>query len=101
MVEPWEIRPESPTGDDTDHKVYAAVGKALTHWESVEVAVAMLFAYASGEENPDHTSPAVRAFGEVVSFRTRCDMTRTAVKAYINRYPKLESFEDPIRDSLK
>jgi hypothetical protein len=89
---PWDIRPEAPKGDDKEDMVYSAVGKALTQWERVEIAVALIFAHLSGEQDPDYTSPAVRAFGEVVSFRNRVSMTLAALRAFVHRHSELENY---------
>jgi hypothetical protein len=69
MLNPWDIPAPEPRGDADGTNLFATVGKALTEWETVETACARIFAFLVGAPpNWDEMSPAVRAFGVVISF---------------------------------
>jgi hypothetical protein len=77
---PWDPPPPPNRGDATDLAVFAAVGRALTEWEKFEDSFANLFARFMGMEGD--ALPASRAYGSIVSFRSRCAMVKAAADAF-------------------
>lgn len=101
MPNPWDIPAPEPRGDADGTNVFATVGKALTEWETVETACARIFAFLVGAPpNWDEMSPAVRAFGVVISFPTRCEMITTAGKAFFHLHQEVSNYEKYISDAL-
>jgi hypothetical protein len=89
MSKPWDITPWPETGDSNPDTIYVAVGKALTHWEFVEQAVAQLFAFVSSSNSGlDVTSPSIRAYGAINSSAQRIEMVREAAKAWFHPLPE-------------
>jgi hypothetical protein len=43
MSNPWDERPWAETGNKSETEIFAAVGRASSHWELVEQAIAGLF----------------------------------------------------------
>jgi len=90
---PWDPLPELPSGDAMDTTTYAAVGRALSIWEGLEVYLAMMF----GALCETREEGAQRAYGVVASFSGRSDMLleafacfrREEEKAKIATFPKL------------
>jgi hypothetical protein len=77
-------------GDETAEPLFAAVGRALSNWEHTENQLANLFTVLVGAKvTRDRPSPAVRAYGTVVSFKGRIAMLEGAAKAYFLSHPDL------------
>jgi hypothetical protein len=91
MPNPWDIpeRPKIPTKDPDE--IFRAVGGALSAWESVEHQIAMIFTLLVAENPPSpplgDSSPAVRAYGSVVSFQARAAMVEAAARAFFYLHP--------------
>jgi hypothetical protein len=102
MKNPWDIRGPSPQGDVDENMIFNAVGRALTEWESVENEYARLFAiFVSVNQRRTYHAPAVRAYGSVVSFKSRSDMLRLAAEAYFRRRnTKRSAFHEKFNDLL-
>jgi hypothetical protein len=101
MTNPWDIPKPEPLGSRDPDSVYRAVGQALTEWEGVETACARIFAFLVGAPREWHEiAPAVRAFGVVISFPTRCDMITTAGKAFFHLHTEVTPYEKHISDAL-
>jgi hypothetical protein len=97
---PWD-RPEPiEPGDATPEPLYTAVGKALSNWEKIENQLANLFASFVGAQIKWRPAPAVRAYGTIVSFKSRAAMLDAAAKAYFHSRPKL-GVDDRWRDLLR
>ncbi len=93
-LQPWDIRPPSPLGDNDENQIFNAVGQALTEWEHVENACAKLFAVlVSANQRQTYHAPAVRAYGCIFSTGTKAEMLRTAAKAYFSRRKGKAHFE--------
>jgi hypothetical protein len=103
MANPWDIRPQSQMGDRNENDLLNAVGRALTEWENIESACARLFAvFVSPHQQRLHQAPAIRAYGCVVSVKTRCEMLRVAAEAYFETRPKHKvQFDGRLRGLLK
>jgi hypothetical protein len=99
----WDIPNPEPKGDPNETMIYTAVGAALSKWESVEAAAAEIFTVLVGAESAMTSlvvPPAVRAFGIVTSFPTRCEMITTAAKAFFSIHKEVASYERDIGDAL-
>ena len=83
---PWALLGYRSCGDGSVEPIYAAVGKALSQWEELENRLASLFAFFVGDV-PGDDAPAVRAYGTVISFRSRCGMVNAAARAYFHKHP--------------
>ena len=84
-MKPWEIRPPSPIGNSNENEIFSAVGQALTEWEQVEKACAQLFAiFVSANRRRLYFAPAVRAYGCIISTKSKNDMLREAAKAFFS-----------------
>src|ERR1700726_723693 len=76
-----------PIGDQEADEVYRALGKALSSWELVEEALARLFGlFTSTTHQYPQMAPAIRAYGSVVSFKSRADMVLAAGKCFFYGY---------------
>jgi hypothetical protein len=101
MANPWDVPKPEPLGDRDENVLYAAVGRALSQWETVETACARIYAFLIGAPTDELTiSPALRSFGIVNSFPTRCEMITTAGKAYFHLHPEVANYEKWINEAL-
>ena len=103
MKQPWDIRDPSPRGDAQENDIFVAVGSALTEWENVEVECAKLFAVlVSTSLKRTYLAPAVRAYGAIISVRSKGEMLRLAAESYFERRrAKQASFRDTFNERLK
>lgn len=84
---PYDVLPppEIGGGATSAEAIYIEIGRALTTWEELEEHLAEAFALMAGRpshEATTNTSPAMRAYGTVVTFRGRKDMILAASEAY-------------------
>jgi hypothetical protein len=100
---PWDIRPASKLGDSNENAIFNSVGRALTEWEHVENGCARLFAIlVSAHRQRTYDAPAVRAYGCVVSFKSRAEMLRNAATAYFaKRKGSKDLFEKAFKSIMK
>ena len=85
---PWDIPTPLPTiGETLTDAIHTATGKALTSWEYLEEALAHLFALILGVGADPETEPAIRAYGSVISFKSRADMVRAAADVFFRLHP--------------
>jgi hypothetical protein len=88
LRKPWELPARLEKGDDKPEPLYMAVGKALTNWERVENQAANLFTtFVGARVTRDAPTPALRAYGAIISFSSRADMLEAAAKAYFLSRP--------------
>jgi hypothetical protein len=85
-VNPWDP-PFARTADANEDDIFKAVGKALTNWEFVEEALARIFAALVGTVAYPRAGPAVRAYGSIISFRSRVEMIEWAGDAFFSLPP--------------
>jgi hypothetical protein len=84
MSKPWDVRSRLPDqGDPTDDVTYAAVGRALSRWEKLEVELAGLYAILTGRSKFDMT--AIRAYGSGRIFADRMTGLATVACPYFVR----------------
>lgn len=88
-IEPWSIPPPPAEGDKDEDTLYRAVGFALSKWGRLEDTMAHIFAsLISGDP-----LPASRAYGAVLTFKGRMEMTQAAAKAFFFLYPRKDDDE--------
>ena len=81
----WD-RPPIPTiGNETPEEIYAAVGRALSGWEMLEMTLVGVFDTLLGIAHDTHASH--RAYGAVTIWNIRRDMLRAAAEALPSRSP--------------
>lgn len=101
MPNPWDVPKPEPVGTPNADQLYNAIGRALSAWEPVEAACARIFAYLVSAPMEWHEiSPAMRAFGTVISFPGRKEMIEAAAKAYFHLNQPIAHYEDHISDAL-
>jgi hypothetical protein len=84
LPKPWDAPPPPQSGDAAEEITFTAVGRAISAWEGLEAALALVFAgfMASG-----NSFPAERAYGAVLTFRGRAEMIEAAAQAYFFERP--------------
>jgi hypothetical protein len=83
MPNPWDCPPWPERGDDNINIIFAAVGRALTYWETVEEELANIFSILVGNRATyPATEPAIRAYGTVISSISRTKMLSAAATSY-------------------
>ncbi len=86
----WDRPVPVAKGGGTPEPLLTAVGKSLSYWEHVENHLANLFAVFVGAEiSRDRPAPAIRAYGTIVSFRSRASMLDAAARAFFLQQPDL------------
>jgi hypothetical protein len=76
---PWAVRAQASQGDREPNDLFAAIGASLTEWGLVESSLAEIFAIlVSAARKSAFWSPAIQAYGTVISVRGRCDMVRVS-----------------------
>jgi len=86
MGDPWDDRPWAQQGEKHEDEVFAAVGRALSHWELLEQAVAGLFTLVTVGSCHAPSAPSLRAYSTVTSSRNRVEMVRAAVEAWLREW---------------
>ena len=104
MGNPWDVPPVPERGDDKPETIYTAVGHALSTWELVEEELASLFALLVGSapRNPE-TQGAMRAYGSIVSSKSRVDMLNAAAKGFFHGWANpeiMKTFDDEFRELM-
>jgi hypothetical protein len=49
VANPWDVPPFPVRGDPDEITLYAAKGRAVSHWEKIEVSLCYLYAIFCGE----------------------------------------------------
>jgi hypothetical protein len=97
-----QATPKIATKDVND--IFQAVGASLSAWEFLEHQIAMLFSLLVSEIPPPQPlndfTPAVRAYGSIVSFQARAGMVEAAARAYFHLHPH-DEFEQWYKDLMK
>lgn len=98
MKKPWDVRPTADTGDRDADVLFAAIGQALTEWETVESSLAELFAvFVSARGKSIFWKPAIQAYGSIVSFKSRCEMLRVAAQAFFSTRKKASATQETFK----
>jgi hypothetical protein len=85
-------------GNKGPEAVYAAVGEALSIWETVEEHLAHIFSVLIGLRRP--STAAVRAYGSLTTFRGKSEMIAAAAEVYFHDHPD-EGLQQKFNDALK
>jgi len=86
MANPWDARPWAEQGDKNENDVFVAVGKALSHWELLEQAIASLFTLVTVGSYHAPLAPTLRAYSSVASSHNRIQMVRAAVESWLREW---------------
>jgi hypothetical protein len=78
MTQPWDRSPQPKRGDPTCEAVYEAVGRALSHWEILELDLACLYAKFLGISGQEYVDARI--------FRERADVITSAACAYFVKH---------------
>lgn len=81
----WDPPPWPTVCDKSADITYTAVGRALSNWEGVEIALAGLFSALLGIRG-DEGLIATRAYGAVITAKGRIDMLQAAADAFFFRW---------------
>lgn len=89
MPNPWDIPPATKVGNVNPDEIYVEVGKALSKWEMLEDALAWMFSELVGAPSNAYPhdfdpTPAERAYGSIVGFRSRLNMIEAAAAGYFH-----------------
>lgn len=76
MQNPWDVSPRRDKGDDNEDAIYLEVGRALSHWESLESAMAEFFDTLVSSQPSNRA--AYSAFISVVSSSARTQLLEAA-----------------------
>ncbi|PHN53232.1 hypothetical protein AO286_26575 [Pseudomonas syringae] len=80
----WKAPDLSPHGSATQAEVFQAVGAALSAWESVESALAMLYVILCDGETGPYKALA-RTFGSITSSGSRREAIKAAAEIYFGQ----------------
>jgi hypothetical protein len=83
-----KVLPKEPKGNDDPEQIFASVGRALTQWESLQLALAYLFIEAIGAT---FKFPVMRAFGHSMLVTSKLDMIEYAAEASLHFHNELHS----------
>jgi hypothetical protein len=86
MSNPWDDRPWADTGAKSENDLFIAVGKALSHWELVEHAIASLFTIVTIGSYYAPSAPTLRAYASVANSSNRIQMVRAAVESWLHEW---------------
>lgn len=86
MSNPWDDRPWAEFGVKSEDELFVAVGKALSHWELLEQAIASLFTLVTVGSYFAPTAPALRAYCSVANSSNRIQMVRAAVESWLREW---------------
>jgi hypothetical protein len=62
MSNPWDERPWAELGNQSETEIFTAVGRASSHWELVEQAIAGLFTVVTVSKYCAPAAPTIQAF---------------------------------------
>ena len=96
---PFEPRPKMlPVGDAEPMMIYPMIGQVITSWEGTEIGYSYL--YATVLKPTGYTSPAARrAYGSIISVRSRKAMIESAAEVYFHLFPS-PTIEQEMADLL-
>jgi hypothetical protein len=83
---PWTVPPFPEIGDTHQDITFAAVGRALSQWERLEVALAGLFAAFIGIKG-EAEGIAMSSYGSIVASSARGTMMNAAAEFYFHIFP--------------
>jgi hypothetical protein len=71
MSNDWDKRPWAEIGNKSANEIFVAVGKASSHWELVEQAIAGLFTIITVGAYYAPMAPTIRAYSSISSSHNR------------------------------
>lgn len=77
----WDRPSRAEQGDAEIKEIYAAVGMALSQWETLETLLSGLFALVTEARE---SQAAQRAYGSIISSSGRCEALRAAGDVFFN-----------------
>jgi hypothetical protein len=86
----WDERPWAEMGDRFETEIFTAVGKASSHWELVEQAIAGLFTVVTVSRYYAPAAPTIQAYSSVASSYNRIRMVRAALQAWLYDWKHFE-----------
>jgi hypothetical protein len=86
MSNPWDERPWAEMGNKSEAEIFTAVGKASSHWELLEQAIASLFTVVTVSKYYAPAAPTIQAYSSVVSSHNRIQMVRAALEAWLHEW---------------
>jgi len=87
-TKPWNIPPIPDHGDVDANLTYAAVGRAMSEWEELELYLARLYAAFTGVTPLKAISTS--AYRNAAIFRERARVIEEVAKAYFIKHPNQE-----------
>lgn len=95
---PFEPRPATlPRGDGDPREIVQCIGEITTVWEGTEISYSYLFATIL---RPTHSIPAARrAYGSIISAKSRRDMIDGAGEVFFHHFPN-ERLEQELGELL-
>ena len=89
MSDPWDRPPVPLTGDLDDETTYAGIGRVVSEWEEVEVALAELHSLFIGKYL---RRPGIREYGDGSTSSTRIRKLCSAAERFFQKWPS-QAFE--------
>ncbi len=86
MFNPWDNQPWAADGEKNENDLFIAVGKALSHWELLEHAIASLFSLVTVGSYFAPSTPALRAYSSVGSTGNRIQLVRAALEGWLREW---------------
>jgi hypothetical protein len=86
MSNPWDDRPWATDGERSENDLFLAVGRALSHWELAEHAIASLFSLVTVGSYFDPSAPTLRAYSSVPSTGNRIQLVRAALEGWLHEW---------------
>jgi hypothetical protein len=87
-MNPWDIPPFPEHGDPSAELTYAAVGRAMSEWETLELYLARLYAKFLGI--PPIQAIAIPGYRDVANFHARAKEIENAATKYFVSHPNQE-----------
>jgi hypothetical protein len=101
MKNPWDHIPPATRGDRTATPIFTAVGQIMSAWEFIEFDLSEMFEiFTGGRASSKGMSPALRAYGTIINFRSRKEMLSAAAKVFFKANPRTR-LERPFKSALK
>ena len=98
-MNPWDIPPFPAHGDSSPELTFAAVGRAMTEWEELELYLARLYAKFLGI--PPIKAIAIPEYRDVANFHSRAATIQKAATTYFVSHPNQDregEFEKVLED---
>jgi hypothetical protein len=98
----WERTEPSTTGDLDQKEIFAAVGRALTTWETIEGSLATLCLIFSGlAEDAQNNKGFIRLLGSINSSSARRTAIRLVGEVYFGRHDDSKAMKKKLNELLE